>query len=96
MNDDLRKELRQQLSQLSITYKLSVEQLVELFQLVSSDWKKVENCPNYEIHSVTNVIRNRKTHRILKPNNCGHVRLKTKDGNDYFKKQNLNYLHVSY
>lgn len=87
MNDDLRKELKQELNQLSITYEFSVEQLVAFFQLVLSDWKTVENCPNYEIHSVTNVIRNRKTHRILKPNNCGYVRLKTINGLDFFLKQ---------
>lgn len=75
-----RMKLREALSSMGADYSLNSHQMLQLLQSAMCDWSPLEDFPKYEIHNETRVIRNRNTHRVLKPNNCGFVKVRNKTG----------------
>lgn len=55
---------------------------------MADEWVRLEDYPNYEQNLGTGEVRNARTHRVLKPDAGGRVRLKGKSAQwDKFKVQ---------
>ncbi|HCH2844792.1 TPA: hypothetical protein NKT21_004083 [Vibrio parahaemolyticus] len=83
----MNQKFKDALSELGAEYNLSHRDVVRMLQAAESDWLPIEDCPKYERHKETGVIRNRNTHRVLKPNNSGYVKVRNTKGEIVAMKQ---------
>ncbi len=72
--------LKNALDELGAEYNVSSNELLKVLQSETEQWTPIDDCPKYEKHKETGVIRNRSTHRVLKPNNSGFVKVRNDRG----------------
>ncbi|MEZ9229480.1 hypothetical protein AB4259_00150 [Vibrio amylolyticus] len=80
-------KLKNALRELGAEYNVSLTELFKVLQSKAKEWTSIDDCPKYEKHCVTGVIRNRSTHRVLKPNNSGFVKVRNYKGKVIAMKQ---------
>ncbi|PMO34297.1 hypothetical protein [Vibrio breoganii] len=80
-------KLKNALNELGAEYNASSNELLKVLQSEVEQWIPIEDCPKYVKHSETGVIRNRSTHRVLKPNNSGYVKIRNTRGEVIAMKQ---------
>ncbi|MCK8071586.1 hypothetical protein [Vibrio sp. 1CM23M] len=56
-------------------YQCSNLELLKKANRMLDRWDMVDGYPSYEKHNLSNVVRNRRTKRILKPNHNNQVRM---------------------
>ncbi|MEZ9785407.1 hypothetical protein [Vibrio breoganii] len=61
---------------LATEYQVTPDEMLMLLQASHHDYKTIEGFDNYEIHQLSNVIRNKGTRRILRPNRNRQVCLR--------------------
>ncbi|PMO44775.1 hypothetical protein BCT10_13945 [Vibrio splendidus] len=79
--------LKNALNELGAEYNVSSNGLLKVLKSEAEQWTPIEDCPKYERHKETGVIRNRSTHRVLKPNNSGFVKIRNYKGDVLAMKQ---------
>ncbi|HCG9615692.1 TPA: hypothetical protein NJ643_004017 [Vibrio parahaemolyticus] len=57
-----------------------VDVLAELNIASKAEWIRLDNYPNYEQNQRTMAVRNIRTRRVLKPDNKGYVKCKSRLG----------------
>lgn len=80
-------KLKNALDELGAEYNVSSNELLKVLQSEAEQWIPIDDCPKYEKHKETGVIRNRSTHRVLKPNNSGFVKVRNTKGEIVAMKQ---------
>ncbi|PMN99608.1 hypothetical protein BCT21_11600 [Vibrio sp. 10N.222.55.F9] len=79
--------LNNALNELGAEYNVSSNELLKVLQSEAEQWIPIDGCPKYDKHKETGVIRNRSTHRVLKPNNSGFVKVRNYKGDVLAMKQ---------
>ncbi|MFA0055376.1 hypothetical protein [Vibrio echinoideorum] len=79
--------LKNALDELGAEYNVSSNELLKVLKSEAAQWIPIEDCPKYQQHRDTGVIRNRSTHRVLKPNNSGFVKVRNYRGEVLAMKQ---------
>ncbi|MDP2591645.1 hypothetical protein Q8W41_19305 [Vibrio splendidus] len=79
--------LKNALDELGAEYNVSPYELLSALPPEAVQWIPIEDCPKYQQCRDTGVIRNRGTHRVLKPNNSGFVKVRNYKGDIIAMKQ---------
>ncbi|CCN42951.1 hypothetical protein VIBNISO65_970033 [Vibrio nigripulchritudo SO65] len=77
------------LDALSAEYRVSFEDMADTLVSMGESWIDIEDCPKYQQHKDSGIIRNRSTHRVLKPNNSGYVKVRNLRGEIVARKQGV-------
>ncbi|PMM38750.1 hypothetical protein [Vibrio splendidus] len=80
-------KLKNALDDLGAQYNVSSSEMLKVMQSEFEQWMPIEGCPKYAKHEETGVIRNRSTHRVLKPNNSGYIKVRNVRGEVVAMKQ---------
>ncbi|UPR26285.1 hypothetical protein ITG08_05925 [Vibrio cyclitrophicus] len=70
------EKLKNALNELSAEYNISSNKLLNALQSETEKWVSIKDSPKYQQHRDTGVIRNCSTHRVLRPNNSGFVKVR--------------------